>query len=180
MLVICFLTSRFESCYALSMSLLEEIGELPTKQKKYLLLRISGIDTSLALSMSKGDRLQYNNWMKNQSFTSIHKRLPELESKYKQEAAQLLRRNNQLEAVLLEGTIVEKMKAEIESGDYDLIRTNLAREVYSKLMAELDQQPKVPTQTWEMKIGQIVNNPIKELPEVIDLEETKVIDAETV
>jgi len=47
------------------------------------------------------------------------------------------------------------MKKEIDSGEYELIRTNLAREVYSKLISDLDYQPAALSLTWEQRIQQL-------------------------
>ena len=61
------------------------------------------------------------------------------------------------------------MKQEIEDGTYELVRTNLAKEVYSKLIADLDVVPQAVAMTWQNRIEQlnVVHAP-KELPEVIE------------
>jgi hypothetical protein len=153
-------------------TLTEIIAQRTGKQKHYLLLRISGLDTATAMGTAKITKALYNAWCRDKQFVEIHRKVGTLESEHKVTAIQLLRRNNQLEAVLLEARIIFKMKEEIESGDYDLTRTNLAREVYSKLMAELDATPKVQVQTWEQKIGQIINN--AEMPKLVG----GIVDAE--
>jgi hypothetical protein len=48
------------------------------------------------------------------------------------------------------------MKEEIDSGEYELVRTNLAREVYSRLLNDLDVQPQVKSLTWEQKIQNLI------------------------
>jgi len=141
------------------MSLREEIKSLSGNKRRFFLLRIADMDTKAALKLCGVVRGTYNTWCQNQSFVEIYRKRQEFSEEYKQEAVRLLRRDNQLEAVLLEGKIVAKMKEELESGDYSLIRSHLAREVYSKLMTDLDAQPAIGVVSWEQKLLQIINPP---------------------
>lgn len=130
----------------------DEIRAITGNKRKFLLLRIvdMGVDTALTLCNVK--RGTYNTWCQNPTFVELYRRRDEFSSEYKQEAIQLLRRDNQLAAVLLESKLIHKMKEEIESGEYELIRTNLAKEVYSRLLSDLDIQPQVQSLTWEQRI----------------------------
>lgn len=143
------------------MSLRDEIKPITGNKRKYILLRIADMDTDTALKLCGIVRGTYNTWCQQEEFISLHRRVKELSSDYKQEAIQLLRRDNQMSAVLLEAKVVAKMRDELESGEYILIRTNLAREVYSKLVSELDVQPKVQNLTWQQRVQQLFtgNNP---------------------
>lgn len=132
-------------------------------RRRYLLLRIADIDAGAAMKLVGITRGSYNTWLANQEFIELHRQIGEFNKEYKQEAIQLLRRDNQLEAVLLEAKIVSKMKEEIEAGEYDLIRTNLAREVYSSLMSQLDAAPKIPGFTWNQRIDRLVMNPTPQI-----------------
>ncbi|GAG77568.1 unnamed protein product, partial [marine sediment metagenome] len=104
-------------------------------------------------------------WLQRSEFVDLYRRRDEFAGEFKQEAIKLLRRDNQLEAVLLEGKIVAKMKEELASGEYDLIRSNMAKEVYSKLIADLDVVPQIPGLSFSQRIGQLINNPPQQLPE---------------
>lgn len=110
------------------------------------------MDKQTALKLCKVKPTTYNTWLKNEEFVSLHQRRDEFSGEYKLEAIQLLRRDNQLAAVLLEGKIVAKMQRELDTGKLSLVKTNLAREVYSKLMSDLDYQPQVQKLTWQQRI----------------------------
>lgn len=168
-------------CYHLAVGTLrEKIKPLSENRKRYLLLRIAGLDTAMSMKLVGIARNTYNRWFHNKTFSDLHKQLSDLEHEHRIEAIQMLRRDNQLEAVLLEGKIVKKMKDEIEAGAYDLVRTNLAREVYSRLMGDLDVTPTTQILTWEQKIAQIFTTPRQqivegEIVEVIDDQPQEVI-----
>ena len=53
------------------------------------------------------------------------------------------------------------MKEEIASGELSLVKTNLAKEVYSKLIADLDLKPKVPSLNWQQRIENVIIAPNK-------------------
>ncbi len=163
------------------MSLKEEIKTLTGNKRKFFLLRVVDMDKTTALKLCNVKVGTYNNWCQNTEFTTLYRQRTEFAGEYKQEAIQLLRRDNQLAAVLLEAKIIEKMKGEIDDGIYELVRTNLAKEVYSKLIAELDVVPKEQSLTWQQQIDQI--NIIPSTPalpvEVIEGEVINATDNET-
>ena len=134
------------------MDLSEELKALGGRKKRYILLRIIGVETEAARQLCGVTKGTYNTWLQNEVFREIHRRRAELAVEYRQEALRLMRRDNQLQAVLLEEKIVQQMKAEVESGEYNLLRTNLAREVYSKLISDLDYQPQSLSLNWEKKV----------------------------
>lgn len=140
----------------MSMTLREELKPLTGNKRKFQLLRIvdMGVDTALTLCGVK--RGTYNTWCQNDVFVSLYRRRDEFSGSHKQEAIQLLRRDNQLAAVLLESKILAKMKDEIASGELSLVKTNLAREVYSKLITDLDVQPQIRSLTWDQRVQQLV------------------------
>lgn len=131
-----------------------------------MLLRVIDVGTEEARRLCGITRGTYNTWLHNDTFVELYRKRADLAVEYKQEALRLLRRDNQLEAVLLEETIISKMKEEIKSGEYDLIRTNLAREVYSKLINDLDYQPQVANLTWEQRIQNILMT--KDSPQITE------------
>ncbi len=155
------------------MSLKAEIKTLSGNKRRFLLLRVADMDTKAALKLIGVVRGTYNSWLQNESFVELYRRRYEFRSEFKQEAIQLLRRDNQLEAVLLEGKIVSKMKEELETGEYSLIRSHLAREVYSKLISDLDVVPPMQVTSWEQRLTQIFTSPSPE-----QITEGEVIDAE--
>ena len=138
------------------MTLKEEVKTLAGKRRKFFLLRVADLDTDSARKLCGVAKGTYHSWLQNQEFTSLYRRRDEFAAIYKQEAIQLLRRDNQLEAVLLESDIIAKMKAELASGEYSLIRSHLAREVYSKLITDLDVVPQTPLLSWQQRVTQFI------------------------
>lgn len=137
-------------------TLQEKIKSISGNKRQFILMRIAGMDTDIVMNLLGITRGTYNSWFKNEAFSLVYHELPALIRDYRQEAVQMLRKNNQLEAVLLEGKILAQLKVEIESGEYVLSKTHLAREVYSKLMSDLDAvAPKVQVATWQQRIGVI-------------------------
>lgn len=131
----------------------DEIKAIIGNRRRFLLLRVADVDVETARKLCNVKKGTYNSWLRDGIFVELYRRREEFSSEYKQEAIQLLRRNNQLNAVLLEEMILHKMKLEVETGEYSLIRTLLARDVYNKLIADLDITPQVMIQTWEQRIA---------------------------
>jgi len=155
----------------------EEIKALGGKRRRFLLLRIADVETNLARNLCGITVGTYNTWLQSPEFVSLYRRRGELAAEYKQEAIQLMRRENQLAAILLEEKIIQKMKEEIESGVYELIKTNLAREVYSKLIADLDIVPKVHVLSWEQRVQSLLGSQQERITEgeVIEGEFTETV-----
>lgn len=145
-------------------------------RKQFLLMRIAGLDTPACRHILSIPQGTYNSWLSQENFREVFSQLQELESDYKHEAIQMLRRENQLEAVLLESKIVQKMREELEAGEYVLIKTNLAREVYSKLISDLDIAPQVKASiSWEQKVYDVMLTTQPQLQgEIHDAEFTEV------
>ena len=134
------------------MDLKEELKGLTGKKRRFVLLRISNVGATAALQLCGSKRGNYNNWLKNDSFIQLYRRIDEFRKECRQEALQLIRKDNQLQAVLLEEKIIHRMREEIDSGEYVLIRTNLAKEVYSHLLGDVDTQTQTQTISWEERI----------------------------
>ena len=148
----------------------KELKEIITpiigNRRKFMLLRISDMGVDEALSICNVKKATYHSWLQDEVFTGIYRQRDALSNDYKQEAIKLLRRENQLAAVLLEGKVIEKIKEEVESGIYSIIKTHLAKEVYTKLIANLDYQPAtlVENNKWENStLYQLLLNQQKEL-----------------
>ncbi len=152
------------------MGLHEEIKNLSGNKRRFFLLRIADLDTKAALKLCGVKRDTYNSWLSQKTepsrlFVSLYRRRDEFNADYKQDAIKILRRDNQLEAVLLEGQIVAKMKEELASGEYSLVRSQLAREVYSKLITDLDAPPPTLSISWEERLsGVLSQNEPEQLP----------------
>lgn len=153
-------------------TLQDKIKSLTGNRRAFLLMRVAGLDVDFSKKLTSVTRGTYNSWFKSTEFAVLYHQLPNLIQDYRLEAIQLLRKDNQLEAVLLEGKIISKMKEEIETGEYILIRTNLAREVYSKLLTNLDVSPEVKVISWQERVEHLYSK----VPEQI--EEGEVIDGE--
>lgn len=137
------------------MSLREQIKTVKGNKRRFILLRIADMDTKPSLKLIGVVRGTYNSWCQNKEFVKHYRQVKEWQAEYKQEAIQLLRRDNQLDAVLLESRIIGQMKREIDTGSYELIKTNLAKEVYSRLLNDLDYQPKSLSLTWEERMREL-------------------------
>ncbi len=123
------------------MGLKEELRGFTGARRHYLLLRIADLDSDTARKLAKVKTNTYNSWCHIPEFIAIHRQISDFTVDYRHEAILMLRRDNQLDAVLLEGKIVRKMKEELDSGDYQILKTNLARTVYEKLITDLDATP---------------------------------------
>lgn len=154
------------------MTLADIIKPITGNKRTFLLMRIAGLDADLSMKLTGVTRGTYNSWFKNEEFAAVHTKLPELIQEHRLAAIQLLRKDNQLEAILLEGKIIQKIKEEIESGHYDFVRTNLAREAYSKLLSDFEKAPGVQVLSWQQRVSQF----FPKSPEQI--EEGEVIDVE--
>lgn len=160
------------------MDLKEELKAISGRKRRFLLLRIIDVDTEAARQLCGITKGTYNTWLQNEAFVQVYRRRAELSVEYKQEALRMMRRDNQLQAVLLEEKIIKTMKDEIDSGEYVLLKTNLAREVYSKLINDLDYQPQVQNLTWEQRVKNLFvgqPNPQIEGGDVIDGEFTETV-----
>ena len=167
--------------YCCMSTLSEKLKSISGNKRQFVLMRVAGMDADLAMNLTHISRGTYNSWFKNEEFALIYHELPELAKEYRQEAVQMLRKGNQLEAVLLEGKIIQQLKNEIETGEYNLAKTNLAREVYSKLMTDLDVVPQVKSLTWEQRIWQLGGTPnqLTEGEKIIDAEFEEVSSEQT-
>lgn len=143
-------------------SLKEKLRGLSENKRTYLLMRVAGMKPETAREFTGIQRGTYNAWFGDVNFVQIHQQLPDLVDDYRQEAIQMLRRDNQLQAVLLEGDIILKMRQELITGEYNLIKSNLAKEVYSKLITDLDAVPKNLALTWEQRILGLFGNSVEQ------------------
>ena len=145
------------------------------KARQFLILRISGIKKKTALEMARGGISDYNRWLIRPDFVEVHRQIQDLFVEHRDEALRLLRKENQLNAALMEGELIVQMREEIESGEHQLLRTGLAKEVYAKLMSEMDKAPDTQITTWEQRIqnNQLYLNPPEQLAggEEVEFEE---------
>ena len=105
------------------MTLSEKIKPLSRNPRTFLLWRIAGLDVKFARELAGVAQGTYNVWTQNEEFSALYRQLPDLTYQYKQEATKLLRRENQLDAVLIEGKILRTMKEELDTKEYNLIKT---------------------------------------------------------
>jgi hypothetical protein len=122
-------------------------------KRKYILYRIVGISPEASRDLCNIKKSSMTTWLHDAAFVQVNNQVIQLSQTHKQEAIKLLRRETQVAAIMLESSIIDKMRGEIESGDYNLIKTRIAHEVYSKLINELDISPIPKSLTWEQKIA---------------------------
>ena len=166
----------------MSTELKEELKGFAGNKRKYLLMRIAGIDsTAMALEAVGANKHNYNRWCMDSEFTDVHKRVLELKKDHRDEAIRALRKDNQFFAALLEREIVDKLREEVEAGIYSLAKTHLGREVYTRLMSELDKEaPVAGTQiSWIDRMIQITGRSPNELAEAVEGEVIDVITEPT-
>jgi len=101
-------------------SLRESIKALSGNKRRFFLLRIADIEARAARDIVGITLGTYNSWFQDERFVELYRQRDEFNANNKQEAIQLLRRDNQLEAVFLEGKILAKMKEELDTGEYNL------------------------------------------------------------
>ena len=133
-------------------------------RRRFILFRVAGLDKNTALSTADVREKRYKSWLHDPKFVTAHRKIQELHETSREEAMRLIRRDNQMAATLLERDIIERLREEIDCGDYKLVKTHLGREVYSRLMNDLDQTPAIQVNTWEQRILSI---PPNEQPKLI-------------
>ncbi len=114
-----------------------------TKERKFLLYRIAGLSIGDSLTFVKRNMGSYNKWIMKPEFQAISRRRVELERSHRAEAIKLLRRENQIGAVIIEERIIEELMAELDNKEYNLIKTPIAKTVYDKLMQDIDTMPSI-------------------------------------
>lgn len=152
------------------MSLKDEIRPLSGNKRRYILLRISGLDPESSVRFTGIAKSTRNTWLRHPDFVELHRRIGEFSSEYRQEAIQLLRRDTQREAALLESKIIAELMREVDNKEYSLLRTRLGSEVYNKVMSDLDAVPQIQSLTWEDRRAIYLNTPPEQISEgeVID------------
>ena len=156
-------------------NLRDELGDLTGKRRRYLLFRIADLDPAATRSLIDLNKATFNTWIHDPEslFSRLHRRIPELSSKYKYEAVQLIRRDTQLSAAILEEKVINKLLTEIEIGKYRLIKTAFGRQILDKLLSTLDHQPQTTILTWQQRLNTLI---VQEEPHASG----EIIEAETV
>ena len=115
---------------------------LLSEQRRFILFRIVGMKVERALVSSKCNQGNYNSWVaRDEYFRQVNSWVGALSRTHRQEAIVLLRRENQLTAVMLEEEVINRLMEEIRTGEYVLMKLPIAKEVYNKLIAVLDAMP---------------------------------------
>jgi hypothetical protein len=148
---------------------LEEIlSPIIGNQRKFLLFRIADIDAAQARVLCNVKTSEYNHWFdntdENQDFIRINRQRVALTKHYKKEAIKLLRKSNQIAAILMEEKMIDVMTKELSSRCYDLIKTPIAKDVYSKLVTDLDVSAP-PVNPWQARLQAIIVNNNNQIPD---------------
>ena len=110
------------------MDLITALGKLKTpKMRQYILLLIAGMDKADAKEYVSEQ--SYWRWMRNPAFREVMDNLPELSHNYSDEAISRIRLHSTTEALGLEQSILEIIKEEIKTKKYNLLKTNLGKEI---------------------------------------------------
>lgn len=128
---------------------------LTGKRRQYLIFLIAGLSRGLAIDLTKVNKSSPSFWRKeDEKYALVESKAELLVNEYQEQAIKLIRRDNQVGAALLERTMIEKIREELDSGEHVLLRTHLAREVYGKLIQNLDQLDSLPQHiTWQQLIA---------------------------
>jgi len=137
------------------------------KARHFLILRISGVKKQQALELAGGSVSDYNRWLIKPDFVEVHRNIQELFNEHRDDALRLLRKENQLNAAILERKLIDELTREVEERRYKLMRTGIARDLYTRLMSEMDKVPDVQVLSWEQRIQQnnLYSDETKQLPE---------------
>ncbi len=128
---------------------------LTGKRRQYLIFLIAGLSQGYAIELTKVNKSSPSFWRReDEKYAQVESRAELLVNEYQEQAIRLIRRDNQVGAALLERTMIEKIREELDTGDYVLLKTHLAREVYGKLIQNLDQMDSLPQHvTWQQLIA---------------------------
>lgn len=141
------------------MELQETLEGIAGDRRRFLLFRIAGLDKNTALVAIDVPEKRYNTWLHNEKFVAAHRKIKDLHETNREQAMRLIRRDNQMVATLLERDVVERLREELDTGDYKLVKTNLGKAVYERLMNELDRAPTIQHNTWEQRILALQQTP---------------------
>jgi len=130
----------------------DEIIDLKGKAKEFIIYRVAGADVQLAMKLVDVKKASYSSWCKNKLFVEINRQCKEFQAQYQDEALRMLRKDNQLAACLMEAEVISQVRVEIQSGELSLAKTPLAREVYARLVGEMDKTPTTAVLNWEQFI----------------------------
>lgn len=113
------------------MTLTDALKKLKTKnQKGFVLLCVAGL--SIEEALTHYSQSSFFRWKKDPDFSDVFDHLPELHRDYAEEAIGLLRMRNIAEVLTLEDRVLDIVKEELRTGRYDLLKTHLAREIFSR------------------------------------------------
>jgi len=154
----------------------DELSLLNPKQKKFFHLLIAGVKRDAAMTVAGIPKATFKYWQGNDPFRSLLDRVEELKDAYFDEAFQLLRHDNKVMALFLEQELLEKIKGEIESGEYNLVKTPLAKDVYNKALEE-SKGITLPSVGWMQfvagNVAMVAQPQHKALPVGVSVEETE-------
>lgn len=140
------------------------------KYRQFLLYRIAGISKEEALQLT-GITLPHYKKLRQEKeyFRYIVDNIAELQADYRDEAVRMLRRSTQTTAMLMEQKIMDTLYEEVTSGEYKLLKTQLGREVYSKLMTDLEKKEEAPTVDYKQLILNITQEQLGDGSQVAPL-----------
>ncbi len=135
---------------------------LSYKQRRYILCRMGMMDTQEADSLAGTTAAGRAQWKVNSPrYKELDDNIETLQRDYGDIALKWLKKENQLTAVLLEKKILDKIEQEIDKGEYDLVKTHLAREVFARHTEEIGKALQSVNITW----AQIINSSVRPLKE---------------
>jgi transposase len=139
------------------MTLIEALKKLKTKrQKGFILLCVAGLSIEEALTHYSVSVSSYFRWKRDPQFREVLDNLPELHRDYADEAISLLRLRNIAEVLTLEDKVLNIVKEELRTGKYNLLKTHLTREIFSRAKDERHKAKKQEfQQTWSQRLREL-------------------------
>jgi len=140
------------------MNLIDALGKLRTsKQREFIILCVAGMDVLDArkhLSIPS-----YYRWLSDPVFKEVLDNLPELTQNYSEDAVIMLRLRNVAKVLAMEEKILAVINEELKTKKYNLIKTHLGREVFTrarerKLMKDVVKKETIK-QTWEDRLKEL-------------------------
>ena len=137
------------------MTLVDTLEKLKTtNQKKFITLCVAGM--SIEQAQDYISLPSYYRWLRQPVFKEVLDKLPELRKEHGEEAGEMLHIKNMIEAIAIEEKILAIIKEELKTGKYNLIKTHIGREVFTRaeksLLSKRMAQKQAMEQTWNDRL----------------------------
>ena len=143
------------------MTLTEALRKLKSsRQREFIIFCAAGMDTRDARKHLNVPVPSYYRWLKDPAFKEVLDNLPELSHNYADDALAIIRMRTVVKAHALEEGILAVIQEELKTKKYNLVKTHLGREVFTraregKLIQEVAEARQIRLRTWEDKLKEL-------------------------